>query len=164
MNFRVEPITNREYHLIQSELVKGSLVYQSWFSISKAKIWLKSFGEFYAAQKSIWKSDFYIMQNDKAVLEFNLNWRGSVQINSYFKEKTQKYILKRKRFWNTNYLLIDENNTEICMVTSEFNWKKFKKSYQINSLSNKDSMPNEVLCLSLIHCIILINTRAAAAT
>ena len=104
------------------------------------------------------------MQDEKAVLEFSFKWNGSVHISSCFEEQTQKYILKRKGFWNTDYLLIDENNTEICTIKSNFNWRKFKTSYEINVLNNKDSVQDQVLYLSLIHCTILISTMAAAAT
>jgi hypothetical protein len=164
MIFKVEPINNKEYHLIQSNLFKGSLVYQNWFSISKAKIAIKSLGDFHVAKKSTWKSDFYIMQNNLAVLEFTFNWKGTVQITSHFEKEIKKYVLKRKGFWNTDYFLINENNTEICTIKSEFNWRKFKTSYEINVLESNDSIQDQVLYLSLIHCTILISTMAAAAT
>ncbi|WP_338378581.1 hypothetical protein [uncultured Flavobacterium sp.] len=164
MTFKVEPITSKEYHLIQSNLLKGSLVYTNWFSISKATISIKNLGDFYVAKKSTWKSDFYIMQNDSAVLEFTFNWKGTVQITSHFEKEIKKNVLKRKGFWNTDYLLIDENNTEICTIKSNFNWRKFKTSYEINVLESTDSMQDQVLYLSLIHCTILIRVMAAAAT
>lgn len=164
MTFKVEPINSKEYHLIQSNLLKGSLVYQNWFCISKAKISIKNLGDFLVAKKSTWKSDFYIIQNDLVVLEYTFNWKGTFQITSHFEKDIKKYNLKRKGFWKTDYLLIDENNTEICAIKSEFNWRKFKTSYEINVLDNNDSMQNQVLYLSLIHCIILIRALAASAT
>lgn len=164
MNFKVEPLNNKKYHLVASNVFKGSIVYPNRYSISKAKILLKSSEEFYTSKKSNWKSDFYIMQGDKAVLEFNFSWNGSVQISSYFEKQTQKYLLKRKGLWNSDYLLINEKNDQVCSIKPEFKWKNFKTSYQINILNDTDFTENEVLFLSIIHCIILINTMAAAVT
>jgi hypothetical protein len=98
MSFKIEPVNNKKYDLVESNVFKGSIVYQNWYSISKAKILLKSSEEFYTSKKSNWKSDFYIMHGDKAVLEFNFSWNGSVHISSYFDEQTKKYILKEKGF------------------------------------------------------------------
>lgn len=164
MDFKVEPINNKRYDVIKSNTSIGYIVYPNWFSISKAKIILKSSKEFYTSKKSNWKSDFYIMQGDKAVLEFNFSWKGSVYISSYFEEQTKKYILKRKGFWNSDYHLTDTYNKELFSIKPEFKWKSFKTSYQINGLNDTDFIQNEVLCLSIIHCIILINIMAAAAS
>lgn len=164
MDFKVEPINNKRYNLIKSNTSIGSIIYPNWFSISKAKIILKSSEEFYTSKKSNWKSDFYIMQDEKAVLEFSFKWNGSVHINSYFEEQTKKYILKRKGFWNSDYHLTDEQNKEILSIKPEFKWKNFKTSYQINGLHEINGIENNVMCLSIIHCIKLINIMAAAAS
>lgn len=164
MNFKVEPINNKRYDLIRSNNTSGSIIYQNLFSISKAKIILDSTEEFYTSKKSNWKSDFYVMHNEKAVIEFNFSWNGSVHISSYSEEQTKKYVLKRKGFWNSDYVLINEKNGLVCSVKPEFKWKKFKTSYHINILNDIDFAQYDVLFLSIIHCIILINTMAAVAT
>lgn len=164
MDFKVEPINNKRYDLIKSNTSIGSILYQNLFSVSKAKIILQSTEEFYTSKKSNWKSDFYIMQDEKAVLEFSFKWNGSVHISSCFEEQTQKYILKRKGFWNSDYVLINEKNDIVCSIKPEFKWKKFKTSYHINILNDIDFTQYDVLFLSIIHCIILINTMAAVAT
>lgn len=163
MNFKVEPSNNKRYDLINSNAFIGSIVYPNYFSISKARLVMKSSEEFYTSKKSNWKSDFYIMHDEKAVLEFNFSWKGSVHISSYFEEKTKKYILKRKGLWNSDYQLIDEYNKELFSITPEFKWKNFKTTYKIKVLHEIDSIENNVLCLSIVHCIKLINTMAAAA-
>lgn len=162
MNYKIEPINNKEYHLLQANLMKGSLVYPKWFCISKATIFLKALGDFQIVNKSKWKSDFYVKHKEKNVLEFIFSWRGTIQINSYFEEEIKKYLLRRKGFWNNSYYLIDVNNKEICRIQSKFSWKNFKASYQIETLNNEVSNQNEVLYLSLVHSITLINAMAAA--
>ena len=164
MNFRVEPKENKRYLLVDSISNRGSITYKNWFSVSKAKIEINPSKEFYTSKKSIWKSDFYIMQDEKAVLEFNFSWNGSVHINAYFDEQTKKYVLKKKGFWSSDCLLMDDNNHQICTIIPEYKWKNFKTSYQINSFSPLASIENDVLLLSIIHCITLINIMAVAVT
>ncbi|WP_438965735.1 hypothetical protein [Flavobacterium sp.] len=162
MIYEIIPESYKKYNLVQSNQVLGSLNYSSWFNIAKVALEINTLGIFEITRKSSWKSDFYVSKNNKKILEFTFSWNNLLKVTSCLNEEQVVFKLVRKGFWGNKFLLLDENNNEICIILPQSKWKNFKTIYKIEEINTDFYLEKEVLYLSLIHCIVQINAMTAA--
>ena len=89
---------------------------------------------------------------------------SSITIISLENGVIKRLQLKRKSIWKSNYVLVDESSRELGVISSSFSWKTWKTNYEIlqnDSFSISEHI--EILYLSIIHCIIMLNNNAAGA-
>jgi hypothetical protein len=146
----------------------GSIVaemnYKSWYNYSTPELKSKNSGSFYVEKPSIWKLDFKIKKGANLLFEFNFNWNTSVTIIFYENDAIKRLQLKRESIWKSNYILIDDSSRQYCRVSSKFSWKTWKTNYDlIENGIIPTSEHKEILYLSIIHCIIMLNNNAAGA-
>lgn len=150
--------------LSKEESIVAEMSYKSWYNYSTPDFKIKNGGNYSIEKPSIWKLDFKIKKSTNLLFEFNFSWNTAVTIISHENGATKRLQLKRKSRWKSNYILSDDSNHQLCTISSEFSWKTWKTNYSISeSVTNPISEHKEILYLSIIHCIIMLNNNAAGA-
>ncbi len=164
MEYLVTSENYKKLILSKEESIVAEINYKSWYNYTNPELKIKNGGNYSIEKPSIWKLDFKIKKSTNLLFEFNFSWNTSVTIISHENGTIKRFQLKRESIWKSNYILTDDSSRQLCRVTSKFSWKTWKTNHElIENGSIPTSEHKEILYLSIIHCIIMLNNNAAGA-
>lgn len=147
----------RKYNLIHNSSIIAQLSYEKWYNHNNPKISIENKTNCSIEKMNIWKSNFKAKIKDKVILEFIFGWNSIIKINYIENE-----ILKKESFWNSNYIILDGLENQICKIETKYTWRNWKTNYIITNYNFPYTENKELIYLTIIHCIILLNISASA--
>ena len=154
---------SKEYVLTSAEdIFLGSLKFEKWSS-SKAQF-TTQYGEFYdAATKGFWGTSIGISKSGEEFAELKMNWKGHIVIDMLENGKNMDYLLKSKSIWKSQYTLINQQETELLIITPDYKWKKGEYNFKIDTNPHCADEIDETLVLITIYGVLYLLMMSAAA-
>lgn len=160
MHYTVTSRGNRHFEVAnEKHETIGSLDYTTW-APNKAQIVIKNSDIYDLGPTGLLNRAKRITKNGVPYAEIKPDWRRSLLI-SFEDGKTYKF--KRKSLWTSNYILVNEEETEIAMIHVNFKWNNLKFHYKIDvhgEVANRET--DLVLPFILLYCTKYMRTRHAA--
>ncbi|HEY8366738.1 MAG TPA: hypothetical protein VIL57_06280 [Bacteroidia bacterium] len=144
---------SRNIKLSLNDKELGELQYLNWFSF-KAKIILNNKDSYDLIPKGFFDASIELKKDEEVLISFKMVWKG-IAIKVYKGGQEHKFLLKHNT-WELgyNYTLLNEENTQIAIIKSKFEWKKFNFNYKIELIENLPSNVDPALFnLTLLHAI-----------
>lgn len=133
----------------QGEKEAARLVYKNRFS-GKAVIHLPEGRNFDIVRTDFWRSTFEIRNNDKALLSFRKKWTGKTIIETLDAGSRFIYFFRQKGFFKHRYVLSDKDDRELAAARSEFHWKGFRYSFNLQLSDSIMRRENHVILAVLL--------------
>lgn len=124
----------------------GKLVYAGRLS-GKAQIINEENQVFEIVSLDFWKRSFEIRMNGKPLMSFKKKWTGTTHIKTSMGAGETEYIFKHKGFFRSRYVLQDNDDRDMAVVSAKFQWKGFKYDFGIEI---SDSLKRRQSCFLLI--------------
>lgn len=126
----------------------GKLYYTGIFS-SKAGI-LDSENQAYTIHSlDFWRRSFEVSANGKAVIAFTKKWNGNALVKALSGSGENEYIFRHKGFLNSRYVLQDRDDREMAVVRVRFEWKRFRRDFDITINDSLKQQPRYFLLVAL---------------
>lgn len=150
--YSVASIDSKHFSLKQNDTVLGVLHYLTWYSF-KAEIKLANNSVYQIEPKGFWGTTIELKELGQVLLDFKMNWSGSIEVNSKFNGVEKHYLFKHKGILNEFFILLDSDETELLTMKPDFKWKKLKTDYEITTSAQIESLyEKDILLMVLIHC------------
>ncbi len=142
----------------------GELVYKKWYAY-EADIQIFDGDKFQLEPKGFWDSKIELKDKEKTLLEFKLGWNG-ININTFFNDVEETYLLEIKGFSESKFTLTDNENNEVLVADFGSKWNNFNYDFNIKTTDEFEKYPNkDIVILTILHCInyyIFITTIVSA--
>lgn len=161
--YKVKSEDTKHFSLTINDQEIGRLKYEKWFSF-KAEMILEGIGTYQIEPKGFWGTTIELKQNENILLNFKMNWNGSIVINSRLDETERDFILKHKGLFKSSYVLLSKEEEELLVIQPDFKWSKFNYDYNISTTDLFDNLSFDVtLILTTIHCVNYYMTMVSTA-
>ena len=131
----------------------GDLIYQQRY-ILKADILLANNLRYQFQPKGDSATTIELKDNENILLNFKMNSRGNITINTKLDNIENHYIFKHTGVFKSTYTLTDSEEEELLVVQTDFKWDKFNQDYNISTSDTFDKFKTkDILLLTVIHCI-----------
>jgi len=141
----ISPLTNKSYTAIYKDKVLGSLHYRHWYS-TRGTITMDNGQQYIIERKGFWGTSHEVKKEGKAVLLLKAKWDGGIAIISPGEPKYY-FEFKPKGLMGSSYVLINNKQEELLIMTANFSWKKFSSGYGVNCGDNFGNNEEEQLLL-----------------
>ena len=149
--YKVKSEDARYFSLLKDGMEIGRLNYEKWFSF-KAELTLGQTETYQVEPQGFWGTTIELKQNEKILLDFKMNWNGSIIINTRFDDTERDFVFKQKGVLKSIYVLLDADGQELLAIEPDFKWSKFNYDYDITTTDEFDDFRfNELLILVAIH-------------
>ncbi len=140
-----------EFVLTQNGKQIGQLNYKSWFKFS-AEIQILN-TRYLVEPKGFWGNNVEVLHGNKVILEFTMNWDGSIVMKSHFNDMEKNYTFGHKGFFRELFSLTDEKGNELLIMKPRIQWRSLNYEYQINTSEILESFEEKNLLLLIsLHC------------
>lgn len=152
VDYEVKSTNTKAFNLTKADALVGRLKYESWYSF-KAEIYLVSDdANFTIRPKGFWGTTIEVKHNEKNLLDFEMNWKGQIIINSKINDVDQYFVLKQVSILKNIFVLLS-NEEELLTIELNLQWSKMNFDYQLISTDAFENLENkELLLLTAIHC------------
>ena len=151
-NYQVKSVDTKHFELMQSDIEKGRLEYDSWFSF-KAEIILADHTRYVVQPKGFWGTTIEIKDQEEVLLDFKMNWKGQILIRTIFDGDENFYIFRQQGLLKNTFLLLDKEEKELLNIEPDFKWSRLNFDYQILAADAFGQlMRKELMLLTAIHC------------
>lgn len=114
------------------EQVLTSFTYEDWFASKGVSEFNGNEYEFKPA--NIWWSKINVYRNGILTGDIVFNWKGNIIIQLKTQNgEEKKFALIAKGVWNFRFVLEDEHNQELLVMTTSFKWNKLHYEYLVNT-------------------------------
>lgn len=164
MHYTVTSQGNRQFEVFSEDNDSlGVMNFSPWRFFNKGEITTVNHLIYKIAPKGFWQTTLAITKQDMPFAEIKLKLGMRMVLS--FANENRVYYFKKKGFWNSNYILTDEDDHEIAFIEVSYNWRKWKFDYSIDVHANMlDKEANLLLPLILVLCARNMRMRQAAAT
>ncbi|MBX2887351.1 MAG: hypothetical protein KF829_01740 [Ferruginibacter sp.] len=161
--YTVSSTNSHHFCLALDKRILGELNYKKWYSFN-ADIVLANNRKYNLESKGFWDTTIELHDGLKTLLSFRMGWEGII-IETFFGEEEQVFLLKLKGLFSNKFVLLNQDNEELMVAETIFNWRKLNFNYNIETPQNfDDSDKNSLLLLTVVHCINYYITIITAAT
>lgn len=163
MQYTVNSEGNRHFEVFneQNDLL-GTMDFAAWRH-NRGEITTVNHLTYNIAPTGFWQTTIAITRHDMPFAEIKAKLGARMQLN--FANENRTYSFRKKGFWSSNYMVVDEDDHEIAFMEVSYNWRKWKFDYNIEvhaNMLNKEA--NLILPMLMICCARYIRRRQAAAT
>lgn len=152
---------SRDFELSENGGFVGALNFIKWSS-EKATIKMGSGGVYTFNTKSFWKATAQVLEGERELFEIKNNFSGGATLIP-FKEEHHFYTIKARGWFSNSYSLLSYKGEELAVIKSEFSWKGFETTYNLNCNENFGNTEREQLLLLLLVQHYRAMQRAAVA-
>lgn len=155
----VKSVKDRGYELFLNEKSLGVLSYSSWYS-GNGKISLSNYKTYELKSEGFWNNRMIVLENEKEVLSYKMNWRNGLPIIV----GNKKFLLKLKGVFSRTFNLIDEETGKtVLSVDYKLSWRKLKndfKVYTYEEITNENMMILGVISATIYYLNIIASAAA----
>ncbi|WP_128548115.1 hypothetical protein [Larkinella soli] len=148
----IESTPSRTFTLREAGSQLATLTYDNWFSFS-ARIQLAGGTAYEVDPKGFWGTTIELKREQQVLLDFRMNWNGSIILKSRLDGNEREFAFKAKGVWQSSYLLQDREQRNWMAVKPDFSWQKFNYSFEIEA---EDIYPdrelNDLMVMMAVHC------------
>ncbi|WAC10599.1 hypothetical protein [Dyadobacter pollutisoli] len=130
----------------------GKLSYKSWFKFN-AVIELANNSRYQVEPKGFWGTTIELLDTEKRLLKFGMNWNGDIVIQTFFSDVEKGYAFKHHGIFKSSFTLTDQEETELLVMKPHLKWSLMNYEYQITTSEAFEALPEkEILLMNSIHC------------
>ncbi len=130
----------------------GKLTYEAWYKFN-ATMEMADHSSYQIEAKGFWGTTIELKKDDKVLLNFNMNWKGEIVIQTDLTNTETGFVFKQKGLLNGSFILIDQDGTELLVMKPHFKWKTMHYEYQITTSDDFELLSdNKILLLTALHC------------
>lgn len=160
-DYHVTANATRDFQLRADEALLGTLHYAEWFSF-KATITLADNATFQLGPKGVWGTTIELKDQQTVLLNFKMNWSGTIIIKSKFNHKV--FLFKQKSMLKNTFVLLDKEEQELLVVQPTFKWSSFNHDYTLATTEEFEALDQKaLLLLTTIHCANYYMSMVAAS-
>ena len=158
MQYTAKGVHNRHFELLDaSSTAVGKLDYTSWFSIN-AEIHLQDGSVYGIGSTNFWHTSIHMTKDGIEVCNIKYNWKGQT-IVTFAAGGT--YLIKHTGFFNSGFVLVNENERELISMKADFDWSKLSFNYLIETNDDYAEGKDVTLILLALYCTNQMKNRQA---
>ena len=151
-SYLIKSNNSTSYTLTENEIELGTLLYEKWFSF-KAVITLADYTTYPVEPKGFWGTTIEVKKNELVLLNFKMNWNGSIIFNTKFDNTERDFVFKQKDFFKSSYVLLSKEEEELLVIQPQFKWNRLNYDYQVNSTDQFETYSfKNIVLLTIVHC------------
>jgi hypothetical protein len=104
----------------------GKLSYKSWFKFN-AIMEIVNNSTYQVEPKGFWGTTIELKDGEKVLLNFKMNWNGSIVVQTYFNNVEKDYVFKE------SFILTDQEGIELLVMKPHLKWSKMNYEFQITT-------------------------------
>lgn len=137
---KIQCTDNKTFELIDESNKLGQLSYNRLFSfkatleINKHTYVIEPFG--------VLKTSVLVTKDDIEIANMKMNWKGQIIISYHSGEE---FVLKATGTFLNKYVIENNKNEKLMLLSPDFNWAKFNYNYDISF----DKKPDDILLVLL---------------
>lgn len=150
--YEVKSTNTKAFNLIKVDILVGRLKYESWYSLNAEIHLVSDDTNFTIRPKEFWGITIEVKHSEKNLLDFEMNWKGQIIINSKINDVGQRFILKQTSILKNIFVLLS-NEEKLLTIEPNLQWSKVNFDYKLISTDAFENLENkELLLLNAIHC------------
>lgn len=155
--------TNSKTFILSDENKEiGTLIQTNWFS---TKFSFSIFDKNYSINPiGFFKRNIEIRNEQTLFYTIKSGMFGKLSIHKEGDSSDSVLYFKRKSFLSNSYIVQNNSQEILAIITPHFVWKKFRYDFEINTMNELESDLNKNMILFLtLYCNLLMIRRAAIA-
>lgn len=130
----------------------GTLTYKSWFKFD-AVIEIANKPLYHVVPKGFWGTTVELKEDDRVLLQFAMNWNGNIVLQTFFGNREEGYVFKRRGLFKESFILADHEGVELLVMKPNFKWSSMNFEYQITAAAGFEAFSKkDILLMISLHC------------
>ena len=151
--YKVKSEDKKKFSFTNNDNLIGDLIYQQQYNL-ESDILLANGLSYHFGPKGDSAMTVELKDNESIMLNFKMNSKGNISINTKFENIEKHYIFKHTGVFKSTYTLVDSEEEELLVIQTDFKWDKFNQDYNISTSGTFDKFTNkDILLLTMIYCI-----------